>query len=122
VANLKGEEDLMVRNSCFILGIALGIFWWIGLSENQAATTLWFDAVAAVVAFGTAALLSQPERNPSRAIPPVLIGLGLAVVWLAGMAGSQPGWANWLNFTFAVAFLGVAAAALMQPRLVHVTR
>lgn len=109
----------MVRKSCFILGIALGIFWWIGLSENQGATLLWFDAVAAVLAFGTAALLSEPERNPSRAFGPALIGLGLAILWIGGMATGQPGWASWLNFVFAVAFLGVAASALVEPRLVH---
>ena len=112
----------MVRKSCFILGIALGIFWWIGLSENQGATLLWFDAVAAVTAFGTAALLSDPERSPSRAFAPALIGVGLAVVWIGGMAGGQPGWASWLNFAFAVAFLGVAVSSLLQPRLVHVRR
>ena len=61
----------MVRKSCFILGIALGIFWWVGLSENQGAAVLWFDAVAAVLAFGTAALVSDPERNPSRLAGPV---------------------------------------------------
>lgn len=109
----------MVRKSCFILGIALGIFWWIGLSENQGATLLWFDAVAAVVAFAVAALLSDPERNPSRAFCPALLGLGLGIVWAFGIAGGQPGWASWLNFLFAVAFLGVAVSALMEPRLVH---
>ena len=109
----------MVRTSCFILGIALGIFWWVGLSENQGATLLWFDAIAAVAAFGVAALLSDPERNPSRAVGPALLGLGLGVVWVFGIAGGQPGWASWLNFFFAVAFLGVAVTALMQPRLIH---
>jgi hypothetical protein len=112
----------MVRNSCFVLALALAIFWAIGLKENHGATVLWFDAVAALAAFSTAALLLQPERNPSRAIPPALLGIGLAAVWLAGMSGHQPGWANWLNFVFAAAFLTVAVAALMQPRLVHVTR
>ncbi len=111
----------MVRKSCFILGIALGIFWWIGLSENQAATALWFDAIAAVLAFGTAALLSDPERSPSRAFGPALIGIGLAIVWIASMASGQPGWASWLNFAFAVAFLGVAVASVMQRQLVRVS-
>jgi hypothetical protein len=109
----------MVRKSCFILGIALAIFWWVGLSENQGATMLWFDAVAAVAAFGVAALLSDPEHNPSRAFGPALLGLGLGIVWAFGIAGGQPGWATWLNFLFAVAFLGVAVSALMEPRLIH---
>jgi len=110
----------MVRTSCFILGIALAIFWWVGLSTNPAATLLWADAIAAVAAFGVAALLSDPERNPSRAFGPALLGLGLGVTWVVGIAGGQPGWASWLNFFFAVAFLGVAVSALMEPRLVHV--
>jgi hypothetical protein len=109
----------MVRTSCFILGIALGIFWWVGLSRNPAATLLWFDAIAAVGAFGVAALLSDPERNPSRAFGPALLGLGLGITWVVGIAGGQPGWAAWMNFLFAVAFLGVAVTALMEPRLVH---
>ena len=112
----------MVRKSSFILGMALGVFWWIGLSENQAATVLWFDAVAAVIAFGTAALVSEPEHNPARLGGPVILGLGLAVVWIVGMSSHQPAWANWLNFAFAVAFLAVAVAAALQPRMVHVTR
>jgi hypothetical protein len=120
VATFNVKGGVMVRKSCFILGIALGIFWWIGLSENQGATVLWFDAVAAVAAFGTAALLSDPERNPSRAFGPALLGLGLAIVWVAGMATGQPGWATWLNLVFAVAFLGLAVSALLQPRMVHV--
>ena len=68
----------MVRKSCFILGIALGIFWWIGLSQNQAATLLWFDAVAAVLAFGTAALRVRPRAQPEPRSPvPMLLGSGL---------------------------------------------
>ena len=109
----------MVRTSCFILGMALGIFWWVGLSTNPAATLLWIDAIAAVAAFGVAALLSDPERNPSRAFGPAMLGLGLGVACVVGIAGGQPGWASWLNFLFAVAFLGVAISALMEPRLVH---
>ena len=60
----------MVRKSCFILGIGLAILWWVGLSENQSATVLWFDAVAAVLSFGMAALVEEPERSPSRAAGP----------------------------------------------------
>jgi hypothetical protein len=112
----------MVRKSSFILGIALGVFWWIGLSENQGATVLWFDAVGAVLAFGTAALVSEPEHNPSRLGGPVILGLGLGILWIVGMASHQPPWANWLNFVFAVAFLGLAVAAALQPRMIHAER
>ena len=109
----------MVRKSCFILGIGLAILWWVGLSQNHAATILWFDAVAAVLAFGIAALLPDPEETPSRALGPALLGLGLAAVWIAGMAAGQPVWASWFNFVFALAFLGVSTSAVLSTGWVH---
>ncbi|HSS38183.1 MAG TPA: hypothetical protein VLT58_05390 [Polyangia bacterium] len=77
----------MVRKSCFVLGIGLAILWWVGLSENQSATVLWFDAVAAVLSFG--------------------------------MAAHQPIWASWLNFVFALGFMGVATSAALGTRWAH---
>lgn len=112
----------MVRKSCFILGMGLAILWWVGLSENHLATVLWFDAVAAVLSFGMAALLEEPERSPSRAIGPAVLGLGLAGVWIGGMGAHQPMWASWLNFAFAVAYLGVATSAVLGTRWAHSPR
>ena len=110
----------MVRKSCFILGIGLAVLWWVGLSQNHAATILWFDAVAAVLAFGIAALLPDPEENtPSRALGPAVLGLGLAAVWIVGMAAHQPLWASWLNFVFALSFIGVAASATLATGWAH---
>jgi hypothetical protein len=112
----------MVRKSCFLLGIGLAILWWVGLSENHAATILWFDAVGAVLSFGIAALVEDPERKPSRALGPAVLGLGLGAVWIAALAAQQPLWAAWLNFVFAVAYLGVATAAAMRTPWVHAAR
>jgi len=109
----------MVRKSCFILGVGLAILWWVGLSTNHAATILWFDAVAAVLSFGMAALLKEPERNPSQTLGPAVLGLGLAAVWIGGLAAGQPTWASWLNFVFALAYIGVATAAAMGTRWAH---
>jgi hypothetical protein len=109
----------MVRKSCFILGVGMAILWWVGLSTNHAATLLWFNAVAAVLSFGMAALLEEPERNPSRALGPAVLGLGLAAVWIAGLASRQPVWAVWLNFVFALAYIGVATAAVLETRWAH---
>ena len=109
----------MVRKSCFILGIGLGLLWWVGLSENQSASVLWFDAIAAVLSFGMAALIEDPERSPSRALGPAVLGVGLAAVWIGGMAAHQPVWASWLNFAFAVAFLAVASSAVLGTRWAH---
>ncbi len=109
----------MVRKSCFVLGIGLAILWWVGLSENQSATVLWFDAVAAVLSFGMAALVEEPEHSPGRAAGPAVLGVGLAAVWIGGMAAHQPIWASWLNFVFALAFMGVATSAALGTHWAH---
>lgn len=112
----------MVRKSTFILGIGLGILWWVGLSEDHRATVLWFDAVAAVLSFGMAALLEEPEHRASRAIGPAVLGLGLAAVWIGAMGAQQPSWASWLNFVFAIAYIGVATSAVLGTRWAHSPR
>ena len=103
----------MVRKSSFIIGLGLALLWAIGLGVRPHATLLWFDAVAAIIAFAISGLIDESgEHNPANALGPALLGLGLAVVWVVGMASSQPAWAAWLNFPFAVACLAVAVMAV----------
>lgn len=103
----------MVRKSSYVIGLGLALLWWIGLSLHPHATLLWFDAVGAVIAFAIGGLVDDTvERNPANALGPALLGLGLAAVWIAGIASSQPAWVAWLNFVFAVASLAVAVMAV----------
>src|SRR4029453_18427155 len=103
----------MVRRGAFLIGLGLALFWWIGLSLRPSATLLWFDAVAAVVAFAIGGLCDDTfETNPADAFGPALLGLGLAVVWIVGLATRAPAWVSWPNFGFAVASLAVAMSAL----------
>jgi hypothetical protein len=46
----------------------------------------------------------------------VVLGLGLAALWIAGLATHQPRWATWANFLAACASLslGVVAASRGQ--------
>ena len=108
----------MVRKSCFLLGLAMALVWWIGLSVDHSATVLWFTAVGAVLAFAIGGLVDDTSRRPSHAGGPVVLGLGLGAVWIAGTAAHQPMWANLFNLLFAVASLGVAVAAVGTHRLV----
>ena len=111
----------MVRRSSFVIGLGLALLWWIGLSLDHNAGLLWFDAVGAVLAFGIAGLVDDTvESKPSYAFGPALLGLGLSVVWIAGMATGQPRWATWANFLFAVACLAVAVMAVAASRRYHI--
>ena len=108
----------MVRRSSFIIGLGLALLWWIGLSLNSSATLLWFDAIGAVVAFAIGGLVDDTvEPNPAYAFGPGMLGLGLAAVWIVGIATRQPIWVSWFNFLFAVACLAVAVMALGRGRV-----
>lgn len=102
----------MVRKGSFLIGAGLALMWWIGLSVDASAKILWFDAVAAVMAFGIGGIVDDSvEHRQSYAAGPAVLGVGLAALWILGMAFRQPMWANWLNFVFAAASLGLAAAS-----------
>ena len=102
----------MVRKGSFLIGAGLALMWWIGLSLDSSAKILWFDAVGAVLAFGIGGLVDDSvERRQSYAAGPAVLGVGLAAVWILGMAFRQPFWVNWMNFLFAACSLGLAIAA-----------
>jgi hypothetical protein len=105
----------MVRISSFVLGLALALFWWIGLQLDRSATILWFDAVAAILSFAVGGLVDDEHPASAHAAPPALLGLGLAVLWIAGTAGGQPAWVNWLNLFFGLTYLAVAAITAWKP-------
>ena len=109
----------MVRKSSFVIGLGLALLWAIGLGLNGHATMLWFNAVAAIVAFGIAGLVDEREHNPANAFGPGLLGLGLAVLWVVGVASHEPRWVSWLNFLFAIACFAVAIMAV-SGRQVHI--
>ena len=112
----------MVRRTSFIIGLGLALFWWIGLSMKPSVTMLWFDAVGAVIAFAVGGLIDDTvEHNPANAFGPAILGLGLAAVWIAGIATRQPVWFTWVNFLFAAASLATAVLAL-SARQVQVHR
>lgn len=100
----------MVRRSSLVIGVGLALLWAIGLMLDHHASLLWFNAVAAVIAFGIAGLVDD-EHNPANAFGPAMLGLGLAALWIVGIASRQPSWAVWAQFPFAVACLAVAVMA-----------
>jgi hypothetical protein len=106
----------MIRRGSVVLGVALAALAGFGLWADRSAVMLWFDLVAAILAFGVAALEREDELGPSRGWGPAAIGLGLAALWIAGLTTNQPRWAVWANFLAACAFLALAAMSAAQGR------
>jgi hypothetical protein len=102
----------VVRKSCFVLGLALAALWAIGLALDRSASILWFDAVAAIVSFGVAALVDDSSPDPARAFGPAFLAVGLGALFIIGASTRQPIWATWLNLLFAIAYIGVAIVAV----------
>jgi hypothetical protein len=99
----------MVRKSSFVIGLGLALLWGVGLKLSPHASMLWFDAVAAVIAFSIALLVDDTvEHDPGNALAPALLGLGLAAVWIVGVASREPAWLAWVHLPLAIACLGVA--------------
>jgi hypothetical protein len=110
----------MVRKSSFVIGLGLAVLWWLGLSIDQSARVLWFDAVAAVLSFGIGGLVNEPaEGEPAvgGAIACAVMSVGLGALWIIGMSTRQPAWANWFNFLFAVAYMATAVLAVSGRRV-----
>ena len=99
----------MVRRSSFVIGLGLALLWGIGLRLSPHASMLWFDAVAAVIAFSIGLLVDDTvEHDPGNALAPAMLGLGLAALWVVGIASRQPAWVAWVQLPFAIACLAVA--------------
>jgi hypothetical protein len=104
----------MIRVGVIVLGIGLTALWALGLWADRSAVILWFDAVMALLSFGVAGIEREDELGVSRGGAPALIGLGLAVIAIAGVARGQPRWANGANFLFALAYLSLAVVGASQ--------
>ena len=99
----------MLRRSSLVIGLGLALLWGIGLRLSPHASMLWFDAIAAVIAISIGVLVDDSgEEDPGSALAPALLGLGLAALWIVGVASRQPAWVAWVQLPFAVACLGVA--------------
>jgi hypothetical protein len=107
----------MVRKSTFAIGLGLAVLWWLGLSQDQSARILWFDAIAAVLSFGIGGLIDEPSDVGSTvgaATACAVMSVGLGALWIIGMSVRQPAWANWFNFLFAVAYMATAVMAVSR--------
>jgi hypothetical protein len=106
----------MIRRGAVVLGVALAALAGFGLWADRSAVMLWFDLVAAILAFGVAALEREDELGATRGWGPAAIGLGLGALWIAGLTSGQPRWAVWANFLFACAFLALAVMGAAEGR------
>ncbi len=104
-----------------VLGAALALLAVIGLAVDRQATLLWFDAIAAMISIGGAFIVEdEREIGLSLGLGPMVIGLGLIAVFIAGvagLAGHQPAWAVWANFVLGCASLALGVALTVGRRL-----
>jgi hypothetical protein len=97
----------------FVLAVGLGILWLVGLSSPVVPSwLLWLDFVVALLSLGTG-LIPDGATDLSRAAPFVL-GLGLLVLWIVGLATHAVSWFTWWNFAFGVAYLLFGAAGTTE--------
>jgi ABC-type transport system involved in cytochrome c biogenesis permease subunit len=107
----------MLKSVSTILGLGLVVLWVAGLSSPDAANWMtWLDGLAALCAFGIAAYATPYATRNSRAGMPIVLSVGLFILWLAGQSAGVVPWMSWWNFAFACAFLILGIYSMMERR------
>lgn len=105
----------MVRVWSSLYGAGLTLLWLAGMFSPAPRWFAWLDAVAALCAYGGAAI--SPSLPPSyRVTGPLALAAGLFGLWIAGLAARVPPWQAWWTFVFAFAFLVLGVGASLANR------
>jgi hypothetical protein len=93
-----------------VLAIGLVVLWLAALSQHATSWLTWADVVAALCAFAIAAGAGASVTPGSSATLPLALSVGLAVLWIIGLASHASSWLAWWTFAFACAFLLIGVA------------
>src|SRR5690349_21661009 len=119
--HLRSFEErgiFMVRGWSIALGVGLVILGLAGLSGPFGSWMAWLDFVAALGSFVIAASIMPTDLETARASSPLILSLGLFVMWIVGLVtASAVGWLSWWNFAFACAYLILGLVANQRRRL-----
>jgi hypothetical protein len=117
-----------MRAGLIVLGLGLLVLWLVGLNSDATGWLTWLDFLGGLASLATAAMPglsvpgeagALPVRESSRAaVAPLLIGVGLLGLWIAGLIARATPWLTWWNFAFGIAFglLGSAIGAAVERR------
>jgi hypothetical protein len=117
------RRHVVNRGISIVLAVGLVILWLVGLNRHATPWLTWLDVVAALCAFAIAAGIAGRTRGADVGAP-VVLAIGLFVLWIIGLSTHASMWLVWWTFAFACAFLfvGVGAGAqrpqITQPRTV----
>lgn len=112
----------MVRASSIVLGAGLVILWAVGLGNHATAWLTWLNGLGALCAFGIAAAVVPTTTVSGTATPPIVLSIGLYVLWIIGLATHASLWLCWWTFAFACAFLLVGIISSFERREPTMTR
>ena len=112
----------MVRASSIVLGAGLVILWAVGLGNHATAWLTWLNGLGALCAFGIAAAIVPNMTLSGRVSPPIVLSIGLFVLWIIALATHAEAWLAWWTFAFACAFLLVGIIASFEHREPMITR
>ncbi len=93
-----------------ILGIGLLILWLVQVAYSGDAIT-WLDGLGGVLSIVAGALLAPRLARAAHIGEPLVLAIGLFVLWIVALAVGMPLWKAWWNFAFACAYLILTIAA-----------
>ncbi|HSN31371.1 MAG TPA: hypothetical protein VLU41_01700 [Ideonella sp.] len=112
----------MVRGISMVLAVGLVVLWIVGLGQHSTAWLTWLDGLAALFGFAVAAGIAPGVTRAAAAGAPISLAVGLASLWIIGLATHAAAWLTWWTFAFSVAYLLVGISAGAQRQVPTVTR
>lgn len=101
----------MLRASLCALGVTMVLLWMVGVVDGATTWMTWLDGVAGVLTF-LLVPVTRPSTGPiGAAVGPALLGSGLVVVFIVGLATHASAWLTWFNLAFGAGYLMFAAFA-----------
>jgi len=106
----------LVRGISLILAVGLIILWLVGLSQHATPWLTWLDGLGALFGFAIAGGAAVVMARHVGSAASIVLGIGLGVLWIIGLAEHREGWLVWWTFAFACAYLVLGIADALAPR------
>jgi hypothetical protein len=106
----------MTRGLTLGLSVGLIILWIMGITSHANIWLTWLNGLAALVGFAVVFGAGNIARDSISPAGPIAIGVGLALMWIVGLATGANTGLTWLTFVFACAFVFVGIGASVSQR------
>jgi hypothetical protein len=103
----------MLRAALVSLAVATLLLWLVGLVDDATSWMVWLNGVAAILTLLLVPVTRDNVGPLGVSLGPALIGVGLIVMFLVGLATGASAWLTWFTLAFGLGYLMFAGFGFM---------